>query len=281
MTKELIGAHTSIQGGVGNALFRAKDIGANTLQLFTANQRQWGAKKVTEEDLLLFKTAKDETKISTVISHGSYLVNLGSPKKEGLEMSRKAFLEEIERCQAYGIDYLVFHPGSALDSSENECLDTIVDSLLTFETFLEKGKTKLLLETTAGQGSNLGYKFEHLGYIIDNTKRNIELGVCLDTCHIYSAGYDISTKSKWDSTMNQFDKIVGLKNLLAFHVNDSKTPFNSRKDRHESLGQGSLGIEAFEALMQDNRFITVPKILETPVEEKWIDEIKLLKEFAR
>ncbi|NGX44375.1 MAG: Endonuclease 4 [Candidatus Anoxychlamydiales bacterium] len=278
--KTLVGAHTSIAGGIFNAIYEANRIGANTFQIFTANQRQWKAKPISEEDAKKFKEAKKENNIKKVISHNSYLINLGSPKKESLDLSRKTFLEEIKRCHALEIDYLVFHPGSALTSTEEESLDTISESILSFESEVKKGKTKLLLETTAGQGSNVGYKFEHLDYVIKKVKHKIPIGVCLDTCHIFSAGYDIRTKKAFDNTFEKFDSVIGLKYLNAFHVNDSKVDFESRKDRHESLGKGKIGIDAFKFLMKDKRFKSIPKILETPNDEIWKDEIEILKKFA-
>ncbi|NGX34307.1 MAG: Endonuclease 4 [Candidatus Anoxychlamydiales bacterium] len=278
--KNLIGAHTSIAGGVFNAIYEANSLGANTLQIFTANQRQWRAKPISKEDAKKFIDAKKEKDIKKVVSHNSYLINLGSPKKDSLALSRKAFIEEIKRCHALEIDYLVFHPGSALTSTPDECLDTISESILSFESEIKKGKTKLLLETTAGQGSNVGYKFEHLEYIIKKVKHKVPLGVCLDTCHIFAAGYDIRTKKTWDNTIEEFDRVIGLKFINAFHVNDSKTDFNSRKDRHESIGKGKIGIDTFKFLMKEKNFQNVPKILETPNEDLWKDEIEILKNFV-
>ncbi|KKL27538.1 hypothetical protein LCGC14_2384150 [marine sediment metagenome] len=278
--KNLIGAHTSIAGGVFNAISEANSIGANTFQIFTANQRQWRAKPISKEDAKKFKDAKKENNIKKVVSHNSYLINLGSPKKESLELSRKTFLEEIKRCHALEIDYLVFHPGAALTSTIDTCLDTISESILSFESEVKNGKTKLLLETTAGQGSNVGYKFEHLDYIIKKVKHKIPIGVCLDTCHIFAAGYDIRTKKGFDKTFDEFDKVIGLKFLNAFHVNDSKADFESRKDRHESLGKGKIGIDTFKFLMKEKKIQNIPKILETPIDALWKKEIEILKKFA-
>ncbi|MBN2479338.1 MAG: deoxyribonuclease IV [Parachlamydiales bacterium] len=277
----LVGAHTSIAGGVSNAIYRGKDINATAIQIFTSNQRQWISKPIDDDEAKNFISAKNKTGINVILSHSSYLINLGATKKNILHMSKKAFIEEIERCKKLEIDYLVFHPGSATTSSEEECLNTIVESLLSFEKeIIENEKTRLLLETTAGQGTNVGYKFEHLGYIIEKVKNKIPIGVCLDTCHIFSAGYDIRTKEQFLNTFENFSKHIGLKHLYAFHLNDSKTEFNSRKDRHESLGSGSIGLEPFKYLMKDKRFEKMPKILETPKDEIWIDEINLLKNLA-
>lgn len=281
MEKEnfLVGAHTSIAKGVFNAIYQANSLNANSCQIFTANQRQWKAKPIPKEDAKKFIDAKKEYNIKKVVSHTSYLINLGSFKKESLKISRKAFLEEIKRCHQLEIDYLIFHPGAALTSSEDECLNTISESILSFEEEIKKGKTKLLLETTAGQGSSVGYKFEHLDYIIKKVKNKIPIGVCVDTCHIFVAGYDIRTKKDFDKTFNEFDKIIGLKFLNAFHVNDSKTAFDSRKDRHESLGKGKIGLDTFKFLMKEKKFQNIVKILETPNEDLWKDEIKILKNF--
>lgn len=278
--QNLVGAHTSIAKGVFNSIYRGEDLEATTIQIFTANQRQWASKPISDEDAKKFIEAKKNTNIKMVASHNNYLINLGSPKANALSISKKAFLEEIQRCHKLKIDYLIFHPGSHLTSTEKECLDTIVNSLLSFASELKKGKTRLLLETTAGQGTNIGYKFEHLAYIIKKVKNTIPIGVCLDTCHIFAAGYDIRTKKGWENTIKEFEKIISLKYLYAFHVNDSKTDFGSRKDRHESLGKGYIGIECFKFLMKEKKFKNMLKILETPNENLWKKEIELLKQFA-
>jgi deoxyribonuclease-4 len=274
----LLGAHMSISDGIDNALFKGKDIGANIIQIFTANQRTWGYKRFSEEEIVCFKRAKEETKISHIMSHSSYLINLGSPQKELLMKSRKGMQEEIERSEQLELSYLTFHPGAAITASEEECLDTIVDSLLSLKC---NGDTELLLETTAGQGTCVGYKFEHLAYIIERVDGKIPLGVTMDTCHIFAAGYDIRTKEGWEITLRQFDDIIGLKHLRAFHINDSEKPLGSKKDRHAPLGKGEIGEEAFKFLMQDKRVRYLPKYLETPLgEDNWAREIKLLKTLA-
>ncbi|NGX63221.1 MAG: Endonuclease 4 [Candidatus Anoxychlamydiales bacterium] len=282
MSKEesLVGAHTSIAGSVFNSINEATSLEANCFQIFTANQRQWRAKPISAVDAKKFLQLKKDAKIKKTVSHNNYLINLGSPKKDALEISKKAFLEEIERCHSLEIDYLVFHPGSALTSTQDECLDTIADSILSFEKAVKKGKTRLLLETTAGQGTNVGYKFEHLAYIIKKVKDKIPIGVCLDTCHIFAAGYDIRDKKGFVKVFDEFAKIIGMKNLYAFHINDSKVDLGSRRDRHESLGKGKIGLECFKCLMQEKTFNNMPKILETPNEEIWRDEIQLLKNFS-
>lgn len=280
--KLLIGAHTSAAGGVHNALLQAQEIGATTCQLFTSNQKRWQGKPIDEEELARWEDAFCQTGVQKVMSHDSYLINLGSPNEEGLHKSRIAFKEEFRRCQLLKLSFLNFHPGAALDGSEEHCLDTIVKSLELLETLAEQSETRLLIETTAGQGSSVGHRFEHLGYLIDKLHRKIPIGVCIDTCHIFAAGYDIRTKKAWDETLNEFDEKVGLKHLYAFHVNDSMKPLGSRRDRHASLGEGEIGIECFKVMMTDPRMREIPKYLETPEgPSRWVKEIALLRKFAK
>lgn len=279
--KLLIGAHTSAQGGPHKALIEGHEIGATTIQLFTANQKTWQGKKITEEAVRLWEETLAETEMKQVMSHDSYLINLGSPHQEGLEKSRRAFKEEIERCHLLKLAFLNFHPGAALDSSEEECLDTIVESLLDMEEIIHQGSTRLLIESTAGQGSSVGNKFEHLGYLIERLHQKIPIGVCLDTCHMFAAGYDISTKAGWKKMLDEFDSIIGLKHLYALHVNDSLKPLGSRVDRHAPLGEGLIGIECFKTMMELPNLRELPKYLETPEGPSgWKKEIKMLREFA-
>jgi deoxyribonuclease IV len=280
--KLLVGAHVSAAGGAYKAPYRGKEIGATTIQIFTSNQKQWKGKKISEKEADLWKESIEETGISQVMSHDSYLINLGSPKKEMLEKSKKAFKEEIERCHLLDLTYLNFHPGAATGSTEEECLDTIATSLLELEPCISKGDTMLLLETTAGQGTTIGNRFEQLAYIIKKTHTKIPIGVCIDTCHVFAAGYDIRTKEKWENTLKEFDKIIGLQYLKAFHLNDSKHDLASRKDRHDHLGKGKIGLECFTFLMQNLKTRHLPKYLETPLGDKyWKKEIQLLKEMAQ
>lgn len=281
MSKKLIGAHMSIAGGIEKAISRGNDIGATTIQVFTSNQKQWHSKPIPDQNVELWKEALKETGITKVMSHDSYLINLGSPKDELLKKSINALKEEIERCHQLDITYLNFHPGAATGSEEQDCLDTIVSSLLSLKSEIDKGDTMLLLEATAGQGTTVGHKFEHLGYIIEQLKQKIPIGVCIDTCHIFAAGYDITTKEGWEKTLKEFDQIVGLKHLKAFHLNDSKCDLGSRKDRHASIGKGKIGLESFKFLMTEPKTKDLPKYLETPDgQELWIKEIKLLKELG-
>jgi deoxyribonuclease-4 len=279
--KLLIGAHTSAAGGVFNALKEGAEIGATTIQLFTANQKRWTGKPLDDEAIDLWKEGLEKTGIKSVMSHDSYLINLGAPDPDNLVKSKASFLEEINRCQALDITFLNFHPGAALKTDPEVCLDTIVESLLGFEKVVAKGNTRLLLETTAGQGSSVGWNFDQLAYIIEKTHARIPIGVCIDTCHIFAAGYDIRTPKAWDETLTQFDKSIGLKHLYAFHLNDSIKDLGSRVDRHAPLGKGKIGIECFKFLMQDKRTRDLPKYLETPDGPPlWKQEIALLREFA-
>jgi deoxyribonuclease-4 len=280
--KLLIGAHTSAQGGPHNALLEGQEIGATTIQFFTANQKTWHGKKLTEEALELWEDARKSTGIKDVMSHDSYLINLGSPDKEGLKKSRNAFKEEIARCHLLKVAFLNFHPGAALAGSEDDCLRTIVESLVEIEDLVAQGHTRLLLESTAGQGSSVGNRFEHLGYIIDRVQKKIPIGVCLDTCHLFAAGYDVSTKAGWEKTLKEFDKQVGLKHLYALHVNDSLKPLGSEVDRHAPLGKGLIGIECFRVMMELPELRDLPKYLETPEGPPlWKEEIKMLRKFAK
>ncbi|MDN3509442.1 MAG: deoxyribonuclease IV [Candidatus Neptunochlamydia sp.] len=261
-----------------NALIRGQEIGATTIQIFTSNQKQWTGRIFSDEDLALWKEYLLASGIIDIMSHDSYLINLGSNKEELLAKSRKAFREEIERCLALDLTYMNFHPGSATGAREEECLDRIVESLITLEPLLENKKTRLLIEATAGQGSTVGHRFEHLGYIIEKVKGKIPIGVCIDTCHIFAAGYDIRNEAAWEKTLNEFDEKINLKHLYAFHVNDSIQPFGSRKDRHANLGKGEIGLKCFETMMTHPKMRFIPKYLETPNGEvMWKDEIAMLR----
>lgn len=275
----LIGAHTSTAGGIHHALLEGKDIGATTIQLFTSNQKQWKGRVLTPEIIALWHQTLQETQLTHIMSHDSYLINLGGPRREILEKSRTAFAEEVNRCVQLKIPYLNFHPGAALEGDVQECLDRIIESLLMIEPLLEGANTRLLLETTAGQGSSVGHRFEHLAYIIEKVKHKIPIGVCMDTCHVFVAGYDIRTPEAWEKTLGEFDSIIGLSHLHAFHLNDSVKDLGSKVDRHEPIGQGKIGWESFHFLMTDERTRHLPKYLETPGgPELWKKEIQHLKD---
>jgi deoxyribonuclease-4 len=278
MKKVLIGAHTSAAGGAPEALRQGKEIGATTIQLFTSNQKQWQGRHITGDEVELWERALDETDIQEVMSHDSYLINLGSPDPEILRKSRKAFRDELERCHLLKIPYLNFHPGAATSGSLEECLATIVESLLDMEDLIAKGKTKIVLETTAGQGTSVGHRFEHIGAILQGVAHKIPIGVCIDTCHIFVAGYDIRTEEGWEKTLQAFDEAIGLKYLTAFHLNDSMKDLGSRVDRHAPIGLGKIGSESFRFLMKHNN---LPKYLETPDGPPgWKTEIATLWKYA-
>lgn len=275
------GAHVSASGGVENAVKNAKDIGATAFALFTKNQRQWIAPALTEAQIATFKSAMAEAgyEAMQILPHDSYLINLGHPEEEGLQKSRESFFEEMQRCERLGLDRLNFHPGSHLKKiSEEESLDRIAESI-NMALARTNGVTAVL-ENTAGQGSNLGFKFEHLAYIIERVEDKSRVGVCLDTCHSFAAGYDLRTKEACDATFAEFDRVVGFKYLRGMHLNDAMKPLGSRVDRHSPLGEGEIGWECFKYIAQDPRFDNIPLVLETPDEERWPEEIAKLKEFA-
>ena len=275
------GAHVSASGGVENAVKNAKDIGATAFALFTKNQRQWIAPTLTAEQIANFKEAMAEAGFSAaqILPHDSYLINLGHPDQESLEKSRESFFEEMHRCELLGLDRLNFHPGSHLKRiSEEGSLDRIAESI---NMALERTKgVTAVLENTAGQGSNLGYKFEHLAYIIDRVDDKSRVGVCLDTCHSFAAGYDLRTKESCDATFAEFDRIIGFHYLRGMHLNDAMRPLGSHIDRHSPMGDGEIGIECFKYIASDPRFDNIPLILETPDEERWAQEIAQLRSFA-
>ena len=276
-----IGAHVSASGGVENAPLNAHAIGATAFALFTKNQRQWVAQPLSERSIALFKERCAEFGYTAkqILPHDSYLINLGSPDSEGLEKSRAAFLDEMKRCEQLGLDRLNFHPGSHLNKiSEEACLQRIAESI---NIALDKTQgVTAVIENTAGQGSNLGNKFEQIRYIIDRVEDKTRVGVCIDTCHTYSAGYDIATPEAFNETFMQFDNIIGFNYLRGIHLNDTKKPLASRVDRHESIGLGLLAGDLFSLLMRDKRFDEIPIVLETPDETKWAEEIAYLKSLA-
>ncbi len=274
---KFIGAHVSISGGVFNAPLNAEEIGAKAFALFTKNQRQWSARPLTEEAITKFKENLKKVGISPehILPHDSYLINLGNPEEKKRRKSIEAFVDEVNRCYQLGLKYLNFHPGSHLRKvSEKECLKIITDSI---NEILERTKEVILvLENTAGQGSNVGYRFEHLAEIIDMVKDKSRIGVCLDTCHMFAAGYDIRTEKSYEKTMEEFDEVVGFKYLKGMHLNDAKSQLGSRVDRHHSIGKGNIGLDAFRFIMNDERLNNIPLILETIDPSIWAEEIKLL-----
>ena len=275
-----IGAHVSSSGGVYNAPINANNIGATAFAMFTKNQKRWVAKPLDDKTINKFKEKMDEFGYTAdmVLPHDSYLINLGHPEIEKEEKSLNAFIDELKRVEELGLKYLNFHPGSHLKKlSEEECLTKIAKNINI--ALKETNSSIAVIETTAGQGTNLGYKFEHLAFIIDLIEDKNRIGVCIDTAHIFAAGYDLRTKEAYEKTMQTFDEVVGFKYLKGMHINDSKAKFASRVDRHHSLGKGEIGIDAFKFIMQDKRIDNIPLVLETIEPEIWPDEIKLLKSF--
>lgn len=276
-----IGAHVSASGGVFHAPVNASKIGAKAFALFTKNQRQWNAKPLTDDEIEKFKTNCENEGYSAdfILPHDTYLINLGAPEKEMLEKSRKAFNEEMHRCSLLGLKYLNFHPGSHKKKmSDDECLKLVAESVNIALTET-KGVTAVI-ENTAGQGGNVGHRFEHLASIIEQVEDKSRIAVCLDTCHTFAAGYDIRTPETYEQTMKTFDDIVGIKYLKGIHLNDSKVELGSRKDRHHSLGHGFLGWDTFKTLMKDPRLDNIPIILETIDETLWKEEIEQLYSFC-
>jgi deoxyribonuclease IV len=260
----LLGAHMSIAGGVGNAFLEGKRVDCDAIQIFTKSSRQWAAKPLTKQEIEQFQINRKTTGIDTVVAHDSYLLNLGSPEVELRKRSIAAFIDELERCEALGVSNLIAHPGAHVGAGEVEGIKTIAKSLDEVHTACPNFNVKVTLEITAGQGSNLGYRFEQIANMIDATKENDRLRVCFDTEHAFAAGYDLRTKEGYERTFSDFDDAIGIELLAAFHLNDSKKEFHSRVDRHEHIGQGFIGVEAFRLLMNDKRFWGLPMCLETP-----------------
>lgn len=279
--EKYFGAHVSASGGLHNAAENARRIGAAGFALFTKNQRQWRAAPLGDEAASLFRAACLEHgyPVGAILAHDSYLINLGHPERDGLEKSREAFTDEMMRCQQLGLDRLNFHPGSHLGQSRIEdCLDRVAESI---NMALDRTQGVMaVIENTAGQGSNVGFDFEHLAYIIDKVEDKSRVGYCIDTCHAFAAGYDLSSAAACDETFSRLDRTVSLRYLRGMHLNDAMKPLGSRVDRHAPLGEGHIGLDAFRYIASDARFDGIPLILETPVEERWPDEIAMLREFA-
>ena len=275
------GAHVSASGGADNAPANAHAIGATAFALFTKNQRQWVAKPLTAGEIDAFRKACDTYgyRPEQILPHDSYLINLGHPEKEALEKSRAAFLDEMQRCELLGLDRLNFHPGSHLQKiTEEESLDRIAESI---NIALDKTRgVTAVIENTAGQGSNLGFRFEHLRYLMDRVEDKSRVGVCIDTCHAFAAGYDLRTAEACDATFAELERVVGFNYLKGMHLNDAMKILGSRVDRHMPLGEGMIGMECFRYIARDKRFDGIPLILETPDETRWSEEIARLKAFA-
>ncbi len=274
---KFIGAHVSTAGGIDQAPQRAKELGAKAFALFTKNQRQWLAPPLDPKSCEAFMMNCAEAGITAdfILPHDSYLINLGHPDSDKLATSRTSFQQEMERCAQLGLRLLNFHPGSHLKQiSTDQCLSLISESInLTLD---QTSSVVAVIETTAGQGSNVGFEFEHLAAIIEGVEDKTRVGVCIDTCHIFAAGYELRNSNAYAATMATFDNIVGFSYLKGVHLNDSKKPLGSRVDRHECIGRGEIGLDAFRFLMTDPRFDDIPMVLETPENEHWAEEIELL-----
>ncbi|HKJ47145.1 MAG TPA: deoxyribonuclease IV [Balneolales bacterium] len=272
-----IGAHVSAAGGVHNTPVNANNIGAKAFGLFTKNQRQWNAKPLSEENIRGFKEncQKLHYSMDYILPHASYLINLGNPRPDGLEKSRKALLDESIRCEQLGIKMLNVHPGAHLKKiAPSDCLSLIADSINWVHE--RSNNVSIIIENTAGQGSSMGFKFDQLASIIEEVSDKKRVGVCIDTCHAFAAGYNLSSDKGYQDTFAEFEQTVGYKYLKGFHINDSKKPLGSRVDRHEKIGDGLMGLKAFEYIMNDQRLDEIPMILETPDRKNWAREIHLL-----
>jgi len=277
MTTHLLGAHTSTQGGVSAAITLAEKLNFTAIQIFTKNNNQWKGKVLTQNDADEFKQKLSRSSIKVVVSHDSYLINLCSSKPELLEKSREAFVDELERCEMLGIPYLNFHPGAHGGMGEEEGIKLIAKSLNLAHEKTKNFKVKSMLEATAGQGTAIGYTFEHLKKIIDLVDEKDRMCVCIDTAHIFAAGYDIKDKKNYNKVIKDFDEIIGLDLLKCFHMNDSKKPLASRVDRHDHIGKGFIGLEGFTNIMNDKRLLHIPKILETPKGKEQLEDLENIK----
>ncbi len=278
---KFVGAHVSAAGGVENAPLNAAKLEANAFALFTKNQRQWNAKPLTEKSIAAFKKncKIHGFKPEQILPHDSYLINLGHPEQEPLEKSRAAFIDEMQRCEQLGLVYLNFHPGSHLRKiSEPDCIARIAESINI--ALQQTNGVTAVIENTAGQGSNMGYRFEQLADIIEQVDDKKRVGVCIDTCHTFAAGYDLRTLESSEAVFEEFGKVVGFDYLCGMHLNDSKGELDSHLDRHHSLGQGYIGLDVFKFIMSDERFNNIPLVLETIDETIWKDEIQMLRQFS-
>ncbi len=272
--KQLLGAHTSIEGGVSNAIIRAKKLGFNAIQIFTKNNNRWQAKELEETEIKKFLDEKNDSEIEFIVAHDSYLINLCSEDPEMLVKSREAFLDELQRCETLKIPHLNFHPGAYRENSEEDAIKLIAESLNLVHQQTKGFNVKSMLEATAGQGKAIGYKFEHLRKIIDLVEQKERMSVCIDTAHIFAAGYDISKEDTYEKVFKDFDDIIGLDRLKCFHMNDSKKALGTRVDRHEHIGKGFIGLEGFRLLMNDKRLESIPKVLETAKGKEQLEDLE-------
>lgn len=277
----LLGAHMSIAGGVHTAVERAMSVHCTALQLFVKNSNQWKGRPLSDDDVSTYKKLLRESRIGAVVVHDTYLINLCAVNEEILQKSRFALKDELDRSETIGAEYLNFHPGSHMGAGEAEGIKRIAESLNLVHEQTRGYNVKSVLEATAGQGTSIGYRFEHLRAIIDLVEEPERMGVCIDTCHVFAAGYDIGSEAGYERTFNEFDDILGLERLVAFHVNDSKRELGSRVDRHEHIGKGKIGRNGFRLLMNDPRFQKIPKILETPKGEDLKEDVMNMRVLKR
>lgn len=275
--EQLLGAHTSINGGVSTAVDLAEKLGFTAMQIFTKNNNRWYAKELSENEIEKFRMRLESSKIKFVVAHDSYLINLCSKELEMLNKSRDSFLDELKRCELLGIPHLNFHPGAHLGLGEDEGIKIIAESLNVAHSKTPGYKVTSMIEATAGQGSAIGYKFEHLRKIIDLVEEKDRITICIDTAHIFAAGYDIKDSTNYEIVINEFDNIVGLDRLKCIHMNDSKKPLGSKVDRHEHIGKGFIGLQGFTNIMNDKRIEHIPKILETPKGKEQLEDLVNLK----
>lgn len=262
----------SVAGGFEKAIERGLKVGCQTVQIFTKSNNQWGADPITERQATRFRRAVKDSGIAPVFAHTAYLINVGSPEKELHQRSKEALQVEVERATALGLSFIVLHPGSHKETNEESCLKRIAQTVAWVMDQTRGSLVKVLYEIAAGQGSSVGYRFEHLATLLRLTDRPERIGICLDTCHLFTAGYDLRTKASYEKTFQEFDRVVGLKYLQAMHLNDSKKELGSRVDRHEHIGQGQIGLEGFRLLMNDERFRSIPMVLETPKDDQILAE---------
>ena len=275
--EHLLGAHTSTSGGVSKAVERAEKLGFTAMQIFTKNNNRWFAKPLDKKEISKFKSSMEHSNIKFVVAHDSYLINLCATNLELLEKSRVAFIDELTRCEELGVPYLNFHPGSHTGRGEDEGLNVIAESINIAHDKTIDFNVSSMLEITAGQGTALGYKFEHIAKIIELVEHKERMSVCIDTAHLFAAGYDFRTRETYYKTMQDFDRIIGLNKLKCFHMNDSKKELGSRVDRHEHIGNGFIGIEGFKHIMNDEKLLSIPKILETPKGKDQLEDIENLE----
>ncbi len=274
--KQLLGAHTSIAGGVSKSIILAEKLGFNAIQIFSKNNNRWDAKPLVPIEVEKFKSLWSSSSIEYIVVHDSYLINLCAASKTNLEKSRNAFVDELERCETLGVKHLNFHPGAHVGQGENDGLKIIAESLNIAHQKTANCNVSSMIELTAGQGTNLGYKFEHIAKIIELVENKNRITTCIDTAHIFAAGYNIKDELEYEKVITEFDSIIGLDRLKCFHINDSKKELGSRVDRHEHIGQGYIGLEGFKNIMNDTRLTHIPKILETPKGKEQLEDLENL-----